>query len=179
MSFFMQFLSGKSRRKTVAKSWGSEPVKNVIDNRKGTNKMKRQELEELGLSKEQIDKVIKINGTDIENAKVVATSGQESIKAEYEALKTQLKDRDNQIEQLKGSVGNNEDLKRQIEELQATNKAKEKEHQQAITKLKIDAEVDKALLNAKARNTKAVSVGDYIYLVAIIVAIIPKPINMT
>ena len=141
--------------------------------------MKRQELEELGLSKEQIDKVIKINGTDIENAKVVATSGQESIKAEYEALKTQLKDRDNQIEQLKGSVGNNEDLKRQIEELQATNKAKEKEHQQAITKLKIDAEVDKALLNAKARNTKAVSVGDYIYLVAIIVAIIPKPINMT
>ena len=33
--------------------------------------MTRKELEDLGLSKEQVDAVIKINGADIENAKSV------------------------------------------------------------------------------------------------------------
>ena len=66
--------------------------------------MKRQELEELGLTKEQIDKIIKINGTDIENAKTVASSEYQSIKTEYDALKLQVKERDEQIESLKEGV---------------------------------------------------------------------------
>lgn len=117
--------------------------------------MKRQELEELGLTKEQIDKVIKINGLDIENAKKVTSSDYDGIKAEYESLKEQVKERDKQIENLKSSAGDNEELKKQIESLQEQNKASEKEHIKAITNLKIDQAVEKALINAKARNTKA------------------------
>lgn len=117
--------------------------------------MKRQELEELGLTKEQIDKVIKINGLDIENAKKVISSDYDGIKAEYESLKEQVKERDKQIENLKSSVGDNEELKKQIESLQEQNKASEKEHIKAITNLKIEQAVEKALINAKARNTKA------------------------
>lgn len=117
--------------------------------------MKRQELEELGLTKEQIDKVIKINGLDIENAKSVASNDYNSIKAEYESLKEQVKERDKQIENLKSSAGDNEELKKQIESLQEQNKLSQDEHIRAITQLKIDTAVDKALTNAKARNTKA------------------------
>ena len=63
--------------------------------------MKRAELEALGLTKEQVDEVIKINGADIENAKAVAKAEAESIQTENEALKGQVKDRDKQIDDLK------------------------------------------------------------------------------
>lgn len=100
--------------------------------------MKRQELEELGLTKEQMDVIMRINGADIENAKSVAISSKAS---EYEALKEQ--------------VGAADELRKQISLLKEQNKASEDAHAKAITQLKIDVAVEKALINAKARNTKA------------------------
>ena len=70
--------------------------------------MKRQELEELGLTKEQVDAVMRINGADIENAKSIASSTKAS---EYEALKEQ--------------VGAADELRKQIAILQEQNKASE------------------------------------------------------
>jgi hypothetical protein len=117
--------------------------------------MKRTELEALGLSKEQIDSVIKINGDDIENAKSVAGAEVTNLKAENESLTKQVKDRDKQIDSLKSSVGDNEDLKKQIETLQADNKAKDEAHAKELTQLKIDAAVEKALTDSGALNIKA------------------------
>ena len=111
--------------------------------------MKRAELETLGLTKEQADAVIKINGADIENAKAVAKAEAESIQTEVEALKTQVADRDKQIEGLKKSAGDNEDLQKQIETLQAENKKKDAEHKAELHQLKVDAAVEKALADAK------------------------------
>jgi hypothetical protein len=113
--------------------------------------MKRTELEALGLSKEQIDSVMKINGDDIENAKTEVSN----LKAENESLTKQVKDRDKQIDSLKSSVGDNEDLKKQIETLQADNKAKDEAHAKELTQLKIDAAVEKALTDSGALNIKA------------------------
>ncbi len=117
--------------------------------------MKRTELEALGLSKEQIDAVIKINGDDIENAKAVAGAEVTNLKAENDTLSKQVKERDKQIDTLKASVGDNEELKKQIETLQADNKAKDEAHAKELTQLKIDAAVEKALTDAGAKNVKA------------------------
>lgn len=118
--------------------------------------MKRSELESLGLTKEQVDAVIKINGADIENAKSAASTESASLQTEVDALKGQVAERDKQIEGLKKSAGDNEDLKKQIETLQADNKAKDEAHAKELMQLKVDAAVEKALTDGGAKNIKAV-----------------------
>ena len=104
--------------------------------------MKRQFLKDLGvLTPEQIDAIMDENGKDIEAAKGDLTA----VTAERDQLKTQVSERDTQIEGLRKSAGDNEALKNQIEQLQAENKA-----------AKVSAAVDMALTLAKARNVKAV-----------------------
>lgn len=117
--------------------------------------MKRTELEALGMTKEQIDAVMKINGDDIENAKAGNAAEITNLKAENETLSKQVKDRDKQIDTLKASAGDNEELKKQIETLQADNKAKDEAHAKELTQLKIDAAVEKALTDGGAKNVKA------------------------
>ena len=117
--------------------------------------MKRTELEALGMTKEQIDAVMKINGDDIENAKAVNAAEITNLKAENDTLSKQVKDRDKQIDTLKASAGDNEELKKQIETLQADNKAKDEAHAKELTQLKIDAAVEKALADGGAKNIKA------------------------
>ena len=118
--------------------------------------MKRTELEAMGLTKEQVDSIMKINGEDIENAKSSSASEIATLKAENTALTSQVKERDTQIEGLKKSAGDNAELQKQIETLQADNKAKDEAHAKELTQLKIDAAVDKALTDGGAKNVKAV-----------------------
>jgi len=104
--------------------------------------MKRKFLEDMGvLSAEQIDQIMKENGDDINAAKGELTA----VTTERDNLKNQVKDRDTQIENLKKTAGDNEALTKQIEQLQAENKA-----------AKVDAAVQLALTVAKAKNVKAV-----------------------
>lgn len=118
--------------------------------------MKRTELEALGLSKEQIDNVMTMNGTDIENAKKVATAETESLQNQIDSLQMTLKERNKQLEDLQKSTGNVDDLKQQIATLQADNKAKDEEHAKELMQLKVDTAVEKALTGANAKNLKAV-----------------------
>ena len=66
--------------------------------------MKRKFLEDLGLEKEVIDKIMEENGTDIEKQKKATektTQDLEKYKAENEGLKTQLNDANTQIQSFK------------------------------------------------------------------------------
>lgn len=83
--------------------------------------MTRKQLEDLGLTKEQADSVMKINGDDIENAKGTTSTEIKNLQTEVEGLKTQVGDRDKQLETLKASAGDNADLKKKIEDLQTEN----------------------------------------------------------
>ncbi len=103
--------------------------------------MKRKYLEDLGLDKEVIDKIMEENGRDIEAAK----GELEAITKERDSLKTTVSDRDKQLEDLKKSTGDAQKLKATIEQLQADNK-----------KIGIDAAIEKALTGAKAKNLTAV-----------------------
>lgn len=102
--------------------------------------MKRKFLEDLELDKDVIDKIMAENGKDIETAKGDLTE----ITTERDNLKKDIAARDEQIETLKKSAGSNEDLKKQIESLQAENKA-----------TKINGAIEKALTAAKALNVTA------------------------
>ena len=114
--------------------------------------MTRKQLEDMGLTKEQVDSVMKINGDDVENAKAAS----KNLQAEVDGLKTQVSDRDKQLEALKASAGDNEALKQQIADLQAENTKAKETHESEMTQLKIDFAVEKALTAAKAKNIKAV-----------------------
>ena len=118
--------------------------------------MTRKQLEDLGLTKEQVDSVMKINGDDIENAKGTASTEIKNLQTEVEGLKTQVSDRDKQLETLKTSAGDNAELKKQIEDLQTENATAKANHESELNQLKINFAVEKALTGAKAKNIKAV-----------------------
>mgnify|MGYP002557664202 CR=1 FL=1 len=118
--------------------------------------MTRKQLEDLGLTKEQADSVMKINGDDIENAKGTASTEIKNLQTEVEGLKTQVGDRDKQLETLKASAGDNADLKKKIEDLQTENATANATHESELNQLKIDFAVEKALTGAKAKNITAV-----------------------
>lgn len=122
--------------------------------------MKRKFLEDLGITdKDTIDKILDENSTDIGKAKgeleTVQTKLTESQK-EVETLKGQVSERDGQLETLKKSTGDVDELKKQIETLQTENKANAEAHAAEIKQMKIDAAIDAALSNVKAKNNKAV-----------------------
>lgn len=114
--------------------------------------MTRAELEALGLTKEQIDSIMGINGNDIEKVKTKLTEAEK----EADTLKEQIKDRDKQLNDLKNSKEDLEGLKSQIETLQKDNKAKDEQYKAEIRNLKVNSAVDAALTGAKAKNHTAV-----------------------
>lgn len=118
--------------------------------------MTRKQLEELGIAKEQIDSIMKINGEDIENAKSVSAADVKNLQTEVSSLKTQVSERDKQLETLKASAGDNETLTKQIADLQAENTKVREAHEAEMSQLKVDFAVEKALTGAKAKNVKAV-----------------------
>jgi phage minor structural protein GP20 len=121
--------------------------------------MKRKFLEDLGLSKEVIDKIMDENGKDIEAAKGELDAEKSKVSEltkEVDGYKGQIKERDKQLEEIKKSSGDNEELKKQIESLEEANKQAKKEHEAEITQLKIDSAVTAALTTANAKNITAV-----------------------
>ena len=114
--------------------------------------MKRKFLEDLGLEKDVIDKIMDENSADIGRAK-----GEfENVKTELDSTKKMLSDRDKQLEELKKTSGDAESLKAQIEKLQNENKAKDEAHEAEIKQLKVDSAVASAITNAKGKNAKAI-----------------------
>jgi len=121
--------------------------------------MKRKFLEDMGLEKEQVDKILDENSQDIGKAKGDLEKVQADLTAaqqEVTTLKGQVADRDSQLETLKNSTGDVEAMKTQIATLQADNKAKDDAHAAEIKQLKIDNAVNSALTGAKAKNVTAV-----------------------
>lgn len=66
-----------------------------------------------------------------------------------------VKERDKQLDDLKKSSGDNEELKKQIEQLQDDNKATVKKYEADIKKMQIDNAVQAALKDAGAKNVTA------------------------
>lgn len=113
--------------------------------------MNKEKLIEMGLTEELATKVAK----ELDGNYVPKTRFNE-VNTELKQAKDQVKERDSQLETLKKSVGDSEELKKQIETLQNENKTKDEAHAAEIKQIKIDAAVDKALSDANVKNLKAV-----------------------
>lgn len=114
--------------------------------------MKRTELKEIGVPEELLDKIMEINGQDIEKAK----GNNEELSKQVENLQGQLKDRDKQLTELQKAAGDNEALTARIAELKEANETAKSKYTEEIKNLKIDSAVDRALNSAKVKNVKAV-----------------------
>lgn len=116
--------------------------------------MKKAEFIALGISEELAAKAEKASQEELK-AYVDKSKYDETIE-ENKTLKTQVTDRDKQLETLKASAGDNEELKKQIETMKQQNAEQEKAHKAELSQLKLDNAIDTALTAAGARNTKAV-----------------------
>ncbi len=105
--------------------------------------MKRKFLEDLGLDKEIIDKIIDQNSMDIGSYKKQVEELTEATKQ----LKEDVQTRDNQLEELK-KAGSVDDLKKQLNEAQEANKKAQKEYDEKIADMKFNTAIEKALAAA-------------------------------
>ncbi|MDD3020940.1 MAG: phage scaffolding protein [Alphaproteobacteria bacterium] len=85
----------------------------------------------------------------------VAKTDFNNVKAELKTAKDTVTERDTQLDTLKKSTGDVEALKQQITDLQTANTQKDATYNAQIAQMKLDGAVDKALSDAKAKNTTA------------------------
>ena len=110
---------------------------------------------------------MKIEGMTEELANIISQQSAEELKGYIpktrfdevnEAKKNAeslVKERDKQLEDVKKSTGDNEELKNQIETLQAENKAAKQKYEADIKKMQIDNAVQTALKDAGAKSVTA------------------------
>lgn len=111
--------------------------------------MNKEQLVGLGLTDEQATKVL-----DAFKGYIPASRFNEVNEAKKTA-EAMVADRDAQLAELKKSVGNNEELKKQIETLQANNEKAQAQHKADLQRLKIDGAIETALASNGALSVKA------------------------
>lgn len=114
--------------------------------------MNREFLKSLGLDDEAVEKAMAEHGKVVNATKDELTSAQ----SELESYKTQLTDRDTQLESLRGKAEGHADLQSTIDALKQANEDAKNAHHAELSKTKLNYELDQALLLNKARNPRAV-----------------------
>ena len=117
--------------------------------------MKKEELIALGLTEAQADKVVSSWNDSIKNGFVPLDRFNE-VNTAKKKLEGDLEERDKQLDDLSKSTGDIEELKNQITTLQSENKAAKEAHEKELKELKVSNALEKALTDAKAKNSKAV-----------------------
>ncbi len=120
--------------------------------------MKREELEALGLSKEQIDKVLDAHHKELDPIQKDLAKAQDDLKAEQEKTSVQK----TTIDELNKSLDGFKDvdvsaLKQQITKLEGDIKAKDEEHSKAIADRDFQDILKESIASAKGKNAKAIT----------------------
>lgn len=123
----------------------------------GKDSMKREDLKAIGLTDEQVDKVMAEHGKDIETHKTALTAKEQELTAktaEVTSLTDQIKDRDKQLDDLKkvDAAG----LQAKIAELQGENSKTKSDYEAQLKQIKLDSALESKLRDEKAVNVKAV-----------------------
>lgn len=116
--------------------------------------MKKEEFVKLGLDEELAAKCETASLDELKG--YIPKARFDEVNNEKKKLELDVRERDTQLENLKNSSGDVEDLKQQIATLQDENKAKDDAHAAEIKQLKVDSAVEAALTGAKAKNAVAV-----------------------
>lgn len=116
--------------------------------------MTKEELVKLGLTEDLAKTVAEASAAELKE--FIPKSRFNEVSESNKTLKTQITDRDKQLETLKKASGDAEAMKTKIEELQAANKTASEEHEAQIRQIRMDHAIESALTGAKAKNVKAV-----------------------
>lgn len=116
--------------------------------------MTKEQLKALGVTEELAIKIAEESKKELEG--YIEKSKYSELEAEKNQLTESQKTLAKQLEEVKKNSGDNAELKKQIEEMQNTNKAKEKEYKDNLAKIKLDNAVEIALMSSGAKNSKAV-----------------------
>lgn len=110
--------------------------------------MKRKFLEDMGLSKEQVDDIMNANSEDVETAK----GNLEQVKTELEQTKTQLQEANQTIEGFKDY----DQVKEQVKEYKTKYEQSKSEYETKIADMQFHSTLEAAITSAGGRSTKAV-----------------------
>lgn len=116
--------------------------------------MKKEEFIKLGLDEETATKCETASMDELK--KFIPKSRFDEVNEENKVLKSNLTERDKQLETLKNSAKDNENLKVEIEKLQGENQRQLEEYQAKIDEMKVNSAIENTLLGAKAKNITAV-----------------------
>ena len=108
--------------------------------------MQRKFLEDLGLDKETVDKIIDENGSDIEKARSKAETERDNYRSQLETAQDALKE-------FEGV--DVKDLQGKIQQLNDTLSQKETEYQAKIADMEFDAKLSELLKQSGVKNAKA------------------------
>lgn len=115
--------------------------------------MKRKFLEELGLEKEAVDKIMAENGADIEGEKSKIIEATNKV----ENINMQLIEANNTIKDLKKNNSSNEELQTKVKEYEDTIKTQKVDYESKVRSLTLDSEIEKALSLSKAKHSDLLS----------------------
>lgn len=116
--------------------------------------MKKEEFVKLGIDEELAAKCEAASQEELKG--FIPKARFDEVNTAKNTAEALVKERDAQLETLKNSSGDVEDLKKQISDLQAENTAKDKAHAAEIHNLKVNAAIETALNGANAKNLVAV-----------------------
>jgi len=117
--------------------------------------MTREELKALGLTDEQIDKVMASHGKALNEIKEKADRV-DGLESQIEDYKGQLTERDEQLEELAEKAKDNEELTTEIEQLKEDNKIAKEEYEEKLSQQTFNHKLENTLSNAKVKNVKAI-----------------------
>ena len=100
-------------------------------------------LQEKGVSSEVVQEVVAAAEEKMKN--MIPKHRFDEVNEAKKQLEAELKERDQQLADLKKSVGDNEELKKQIEQLQQENKTKEQEYQARIRDMAVTTAIKLAV----------------------------------
>ena len=115
----------------------------------------KEVLGKAGIEEAKIDGVVEAVSKELPKHFIPKDKYNEVAEAKKK-LEADLQERDKQLEQLKQAAGNSEELKKQIEALQAENKKAAEEWQAKFAQMQLDFALERALTAARAKNPKAV-----------------------
>ena len=117
--------------------------------------MKKEDLMKIeGMTEELATKVAEQSAEELKS--FIPKSRFDEVNEAKKNAEALVKERDKQLEDVKKSTGDNEELKKQIEQLQEDNKATVKKYEADIKKMQIDNAVQSALKDADVKNVTAV-----------------------
>lgn len=116
--------------------------------------MKKEALIQLGLTEEQAEKAMKLHSETVQG--LVPKDKLDEAVTEKERLESSLKERDKQLDELKGAAGTSAELKQKLDEAISKNKEDTEKAAAEFAAYKKDNAVNLQLYKSGAKNLKAV-----------------------